>query len=222
MSVFVNTDGSPVSMTGLILAGGLARRMGGGVNKAFLPLAGRPLLAHVLARLSPQVEQIVISTNGDLERFAAFGLPVLTDLRTGHQGPLAGVEAAFAGTGADWILSVAVDLPFLPVQLAHRMQEPLRHLSAPEPVVAVSGGRCHYVVALWPRSVLNLLSAALADGLFSLRDWFRLHPHREVTFMFSDNEPDPFFNINRPEELQVAETLYLAHVERGLPCTDPT
>ena len=222
MNVSVNTNGSPVRITGLILAGGLARRMGADVNTAFLPLAGRPLLAHVLERLSPQVEQIVISTNSELERFAAFGLPIITDLRVGHQGPLAGVEAAFAGTEADWILSVAVDLPFLPAQLLDKMREPLQYMSTHEPVVAMSGGQHHYVVALWPRSVVNQLSAALTNGAFSLRDWFQCHPHRTVMFAFADNEPDPFFNINRPAELQVAEALYLAQAARGIACADST
>ncbi|MBF0583568.1 MAG: molybdenum cofactor guanylyltransferase [Magnetococcales bacterium] len=195
-------------ITGLILAGGMARRMGPGADKAFLSLAGRPLLAHVLERLSPQLTPIVISGNGNLDRFAAFGLPVLADLRSGFQGPLAGVEAAFAATGADWILSVAVDLPFLPTRLVERMREPLQQMSVPEPVVAVSAGQHHYVVALWPRSVVGQLTMALANGRYSLRDWFQSHPYRQVVFLFADHEPDPFFNINRPADLSVAETLY--------------
>ena len=206
---------SPTTTAGLILAGGLARRMGLQVDKALLPLAGRPLLAHVLERLSSQVGQVVISANGDRDRFAAFGRPVLADLRSGFPGPLAGLEAAFAGTQADWILSVAVDLPFLPANLAEKMREPLQQVCTDEAVVAVSGGRCHYVVALWPRSIAPLLTDALANGRLSLHDWFQSHPHRQAFFAAMGDEPDPFFNINRPTDLQVAEGLSVRQSATG-------
>ncbi|MEO5349559.1 MAG: molybdenum cofactor guanylyltransferase [Magnetococcus sp. YQC-3] len=195
---------SAAGLTGLVLAGGLSRRMGAGVEKALLPLAGRPLLRHVLERLSPQVDRLVISANGDPARFLPFALPVVADLRNQWLGPLAGVEAAFARTDAEWLLSVAVDLPFLPTDLAEKMQEPLHTLAEPLPVVAASGGRSHFVVALWPRTALPSLTTALENGQFSLYDWFQRHPHRQVHFAAVGDAPDPFFNINRPADLQEA------------------
>ncbi|MBF0462843.1 MAG: molybdenum cofactor guanylyltransferase [Magnetococcales bacterium] len=198
----------PANVTGVILAGGLARRMGAGVDKALLPLAGRPLLAHVLERLAPQVERVVISANGDPERFAAFGLPILADQRADAQGPLAGLEAALATIKTHWILSVAVDLPFLPNDLAAKLGDPLQRRHTDEVVVATSASQCHYVVALWPRSVLPALTAALTRGQRSLHEWFRHHPHRTVPFSPTGHAPDPFFNINCPTDLQVAEALY--------------
>lgn len=182
--------------------------MGAGVDKAFLSLAGRPLLAHVLARLSPQVGRVVISASGDPKRFAAFGLPVFADLRPGFQGPLAGVEAAFAGTKASWILSVAVDLPFLPKNLVEKMLASLENTpdgSTPDAVVAMSANRCHYVVSLWPRMAMKKLVPAIENGQLCLRDWFRGYPHQKVIFSPVGDGPDPFFNINRPIDLQIAK-----------------
>ena len=220
MRVLAQTMGhSPPHVVGLILAGGLARRMGAGIDKALLPLAGRPLLAHVLARLTPQVEQVVISANGDLDRLTAFGVPVFADLQNGYQGPLAGVEAAFVGTNADWILSVAVDLPFLPTDLRVKMQAPLQERHNNETMVALSAGRYHYVVALWPRSALPQLTTALANGQLSLHDWFGRHAHRQILFAPPANGVDPFFNINRPADLQTAEALY---VRQGIAAADHT
>ncbi|MBF0162311.1 MAG: molybdenum cofactor guanylyltransferase MobA [Magnetococcales bacterium] len=206
-------------VVGLILAGGLARRMGSGADKALLPLAGRPLLAHVMERLSPQVERVVVSANGDPARLAAFGAPVVADLRDGYQGPLAGIEAAFVATDAEWILSVAVDLPFLPTDLLAKMQEPVRQDSDHTMVVAQSAGQCHYVVALWPRRVLPPLTETLVRQQFSLRDWFRQHPHQQRVFAPLADGTDPFFNINRPADLQTAEALYMR--QAALPA-DPT
>ncbi|MEO5362156.1 MAG: molybdenum cofactor guanylyltransferase [Magnetococcus sp. DMHC-8] len=212
---------APTPITGLILAGGLARRLGQ-VDKALVSLAGRPLLAHVMERLSSQVDRMVISANGNSERFATFGLPVLADLRSSGQGPLAGVEAAFVGTGAAWVLSVAVDLPFLPVDLADRLREPLQRGPGDQAVVAVSAGQCHHVVALWPRSALASVTAALDNGRLALRDWFRHHPHRQAVFPVASHAPDPFFNINRPTDLQVAEALCVKQAATGTAPTDFT
>ncbi|MEO5340333.1 MAG: molybdenum cofactor guanylyltransferase [Magnetococcus sp. MYC-9] len=199
------TGCAPPPITGLILAGGLARRMGGQGDKAWLPLAGRPLLAHVLQRLTPQLDRLVISAHGDLDRFAPFGLPVIADVRRERLGPLAGVEAAFAATDAEWILSVAVDLPFLPANLLEKMCHPLPQMAPAECVVAASADRCHWVVALWPRAATQRLTAALAKGESSLQEWFHHHPHHKVWFAPSGDAPDPFFNINRPADLQTAE-----------------
>ena len=200
---------SPEKLMGLILAGGLARRMGSGTDKAFLPLAGRPLLAHVLERFSPQVDQVILSANGDPKRFEPFGIDVLADVRTGFQGPMAGVETAFAKTKADWILSVAVDLPFLPHNLAEKMLAAQKQADPGELMVATSENRCHHVVCLWPRVAMEKLQPALEKGQLCLRDWFRNYPHRSVAFTSMDHGPDPFFNVNRPEDLQVAEKIVI-------------
>lgn len=202
---------SPEKIVGLILAGGQARRMGKDTDKAFLSLAGRPLLTHILERMTPQVDQIVISANGDPKRFSMFDLPVFSDLRSGFQGPLAGVETAFTRTEASWILSVAVDLPFLPKNLAKRMQKQQEHTTSDVPRIAVSADRCHYVVCLWPRVVLENLTLALENKQLRLHDWFQSHPHQKVVFPSTENGLDPFFNINRPMDLQVAESALVGH-----------
>lgn len=208
---------SPEKITGLILAGGQARRMGPGVDKAWVTLAGRPLVVWVLERLTPQVGRVILSANGDPGRFASLGLPVLPDRRHTPHGPLAGLESAFLGTDAAWILSVAVDLPFLPHDLVETMRGRAvcsapetvlsAHAGACRPVLAMSGKRCHYVVCLWPRSVLTTLGAALDQGRFSLRAWFQRYPHHTATFSVDDQGVDPFFNINRSEDVQMAEKM---------------
>ncbi|MBF0185394.1 MAG: molybdenum cofactor guanylyltransferase [Magnetococcales bacterium] len=195
------------SLIGLVLAGGQGRRMGY-ADKALLPLAGRPLLCHVLERLTPQVPHILLSANGDPQRFATFGLPVIADLQSDYSGPLAGIEAAFQHSNANWILSVAVDLPFLPRDLLRQLRQPLPEQPPPALAVACSAGQCHYVVALWHRSLVQPLRTALQQGIRSLRDWFAQHPHHRVSFSRQDGWTDPFFNINQPSDLQLAEALY--------------
>ena len=203
------TDCSSEKIVGLVLAGGQARRMGAGVDKAFLSLAGRPLIAHVLERFAPQVGRVVISASGDLQRFATFGLPVFADLRSGFQGPLSGVETAFVRTEASWILSVAVDLPFLPHNLAETMLAYQKYTPPGGSVVAMSANRCHYVVCLWPRLAMEKLLLALENRQLCLRDWFRDYPHQKAVFSPIGQGPDPFFNINRPVDLQVAEGIVM-------------
>lgn len=205
----VSVPVSAKEITGLILAGGQARRMGVGKDKAFISLAGRTLLEHVLARFSPQVEQVVISANGDPSRFSACGLPVIADVRQGFHGPLAGIEAAFAATEAAWILSVAVDLPFLPRNLVEKMLQSSLQPPLGLPVIAQSANRCHYVVSLWPRSAMDTLQPALENGQLSLYGWFDNNPHKQVAFSPVGDGPDPFFNINRPEDLRVAANVLM-------------
>ena len=199
------THSSREHIIGLILAGGQSRRMGLGIDKAFLSLAGRPLIQHVLDRLSPQVDQVVISANGDHERFSTLGLPVFSDLRRGFQGPLAGVETAFARTEAEWILSVAVDLPFIPLNLAEEMLGQREHSNPEKLMLATSAGRCHYVACLWPRMAMDTLANSLDNGQLCLHEWFQKYPHQTVNFTRHEGGLDPFFNINHPEDLQIAE-----------------
>lgn len=187
-----------MQIAGLILAGGRGVRMGG-ADKALLMLAGRPLLAHVMARLAPQVEALAVSANGDAARFAAFGLPVLTDAPD-HlgAGPLAGVLAGLdwaAGLGAERLLVVAVDTPFLPTDLAARLG------ATPGAAFAASAGRDHPSVALWPVDGRAQLAALFALGERRLRA--ALAGATRVEFV----SPDPFFNINSPADLAAAEVL---------------
>lgn len=183
-------------IAGLILAGGEGRRMG--AEKALVALAGRPLVAHVAARLAPQVAALALSANGDGTRFAALGLPVLPD-RPGEagQGPLAGLRAglAWAGQiGAGALVSVATDTPFLPEDLVARLAAP------GGPAYAQSGGRSHYTAALWPLALEETIAAQFTAGERRLR--VALAGAQPVAF---DAAPDPFANLNTPEDLAQAE-----------------
>ncbi len=187
---------------GVILAGGQGRRMGG-VDKAMVPLAGRPLVAHVLERLEPQVERVAISANGVAGRFA-LGVPVLAD--QGGAGPLAGICAALdwaAPLGATAVLSVPVDAPFLPGDLCPRLC--LAAETAPEGLaIAQAGGRDHPTFGLWPVSLREPLRAFLASGAKpKVMDFARAHG--AVAAAFADALA--FENLNTPEDLARAEAL---------------
>ena len=191
-------------IAGIVLAGGQATRMGGG-DKALLPLGGRPLLAHVLARLAPQVGAVAISANGDPARFAGFGLPVLADPVPGFPGPLAGVLAGMdwaQGLGAEAVLCVAGDTPFLPVDLVARLSGAGEFALAASP----SEGRLrqHPTVGLWPVRLREALREALSRGENKVGRFAAAQGAVAVPF---DAPPDPFFNINTPDDLRAAEAL---------------
>jgi molybdenum cofactor guanylyltransferase len=181
---------------GVVLAGGQGRRMGG-VCKALLPLAGQPLLAHVLARFEPQVASVAISANGDAARFDRFALPVLPDDTS--FGPLSGVLTALCwaeAAGAGAVVSVPVDCPFLPGDLVPRL------LLAGLPAMAISGGRDHPVCAIWPVGLRAPLAAFLASGAKArVMDFLAAHAVAHAAF------PDDgaFANINSPADLAAAE-----------------
>lgn len=201
---------------GVILAGGLGRRIGG--DKALIPLNGQPLIAHVRDRLAPQVAALVVNANGDAARLGFLGLPVIADSVPDHPGPLAGVlagleHAAAHGYGA--IITVPTDCPFLPVDLAARLAAaippdspsdgPSDGLSDGPPAIicAASGGRRHPVAALWPVAVAADLRTALVDeGVRRMERAMDRHP--VVTVAFADTSPDPFFNINTADDLLTA------------------
>ncbi len=168
----------------VILAGGRSSRMGGG-DKCLLPLNGKPMLAHVLAPVTPQVCAIVISSNSAPELFASFGWPVLPDSRPGFQGPLAGLL-----TGMTWarrshpaathVLSVACDTPFLPPDLAERLGD---GLAADAIAVARDAARTHPVIGLWPTSLADRLGRDMErHDIRGVHQWLRGLPVREVTF----------------------------------------
>jgi molybdenum cofactor guanylyltransferase len=197
-------ENAQTTIPAVILAGGLSRRMGGG-DKCLLPLGGRPVLAHVIDRLQPQVAALALNANGDAGRFAPFGLAIVADDAADFAGPLAGILAAM-----DWaqrafpseaaVLTVPADTPFLPRDLAARLE------AAGAPALARSGGRLHPVVGLWPLRLLDTLRTALRrDGIRKAEDWTRtLDP---AVVEFDAGSGDPFFNINTPEDLARAERL---------------
>ncbi len=197
---------------GVILAGGLARRMGelGNNDKALLALEGRPILAHVIERLTPQVEALVINANGDPARFGAFGLPVVPDSVEGFAGPLAGVLAGLdwaAGEApdAEWVVSIACDTPFFPADLVSRLQDAVAGEGA-DMSCAASGGRHHPVFGLWPVRLREDLRTALVDeGLRKVDIW--TGRYRLAVAEFAATPYDPFFNANRPDDLAEAERM---------------
>ena len=200
---------SDPATVGVLLAGGRARRMGGG-DKCLRPLGGRPLLAHVVERVAPQVDRLVLNANGNPARFAGFGLPVAADLLPGALGPLAGVLTgmAWAAAGAPdarWILTVATDAPFLPPDLAARLHAAVRRDGA-DMACAASDGRHHPVIGLWPVGLRSALEAALRDeGITKVDRWTARY--KLAVADFDAGPPDPFFNANRPADLETAEKI---------------
>lgn len=194
---------------GTILAGGLARRMGGG-DKSLLDLGGRPVLAHVVERLRGQVSGIALNANGDPGRFAEYGLPVLPDSEPDYPGPLAGVLAGLdwaAGQGANHIATVAADTPFFPRDLVSRLV--LASGDAPIVLAATTdpnrGLLRHPTFGLWPVSLREDLRAALRAGTRKIVDWADRHGAAMVEFSIGPS--DPFFNLNRPEDMLRAEDI---------------
>jgi molybdopterin-guanine dinucleotide biosynthesis protein A len=195
------------SVTGVILAGGQSRRMGGG-DKGLLDLAGKPMLAHVIERLAPQVGRVVVNANGDPARFAAFGLPVVADTVPDFAGPLAGVLAGMRWSRANapaarWIATAAGDAPLLPRDLVERCLQALVGRSGAIPLARSAGG-LHPVIGLWPVALADDLEAQLAAGVRKVLAWTDRHGTVPVSFPFVEvggTELDPFFNANTPQEL---------------------
>jgi molybdopterin-guanine dinucleotide biosynthesis protein A len=195
--------GDPPSRLIAILAGGRGRRMGG-VDKAFLPFRGAPMIAHLIARLEPQAGTLVINSNADPAAFAAFGFPVLPDTIPDRPGPLAGVVAALdcAGSrGIEQVITVPVDLPFVPLGLVRHLADVLGSATI---ACAASRGRRHGIVALWPSTLAAALRRMVVDeGIRRVDDALARWP--VAVAEFADAGPDPFLNLNRPEDLAAAE-----------------
>jgi molybdopterin-guanine dinucleotide biosynthesis protein A len=195
---------------GVLLAGGLARRMGGG-DKPLKTLGGKPILDHVVARARPQVADLLLNVNGDPARFAAYGLPMAADVIDGHAGPLAGILtgmewARAAHPDAAWLASFATDAPFFPDTLVQRLHRAVEDGGA-EMACAQSAGRTHPVFALWPVALADDLRRAMADEDMRKIDAWTAR-YRIVHVDFPTTPIDPFFNINKPENLAEAETLF--------------
>lgn len=196
-------------LAAILLAGGQARRMGGG-DKCLRPLGGRPILTHVIERTKPQASPILLNVNGDPERFAAFGLPVRSDIVEGFAGPLAGILTGLTwlqetAPEAEWLLSVATDTPFFPLDLAQKLKEGAQ-ASGHKLACAKSNGRTHPVFGLWHTTLTSDLRQALVEEDIRKIDlWTARHGLAEVEFACTPL--DPFFNANRQEDLALAEEM---------------
>lgn len=196
---------TPDKPAGIILAGGRATRMGGG-DKGLLRLGPKRLIDHVLDRLAPQCGPIALSANGDPARFGDLGLPVLPDMQTGYPGPLAGILAGMewaATLGHHTVVSVAADTPFFPTDYVAQL---VRAQTPGTPVLAASddGDRLwrQPTFGMWPVDLRDDLRTTLANGQFKVSDW--ADRHAALVVAFSTRDGDPFFNVNRPADLDAA------------------
>ena len=207
MSIEANT------IAAVILAGGQARRMGGG-DKALLPLCGKPMLDYLIERLKPQTDIIAINANSPAQKFNQFGLPVIADEIKGFLGPLAGILA-----GLDWmvrhyparthLVSLAADTPFIPRDLVKRLGNEVRE--GDEIVRGASNGRAHPVCALWPVAVRGALRDQLVNKeIRKIEAFTNSFTVRDVEF---HGIPDPFFNVNTPEDVSEAERVLKTCIE---------
>lgn len=189
----------PPPISGIILAGGKSRRMGGG-DKALLSLAGKPLIAHAAARLRPQVSRVIINANHQPERYREFADTVVPDIISGYAGPLAGIHAGMCAAADEWLLSVPCDSPFFPLQLAGILQQAAITANA-DIAVATSGGRAQPVFMLAHCRLADTLAAHIIAGNRKIDHWYQQHTHTCVEF----TDTAAFANINTPDELTLAE-----------------
>jgi len=201
-----------MKIAGVILAGGLARRMGGG-DKALLEIGGQTLLARVIYRLRPQVGALVLNANGDPARFARFGLPVIPDTVGGFAGPLAGVLAGMrwaAARGFTHVASAAGDTPFFPPDLVARLRQAVEASGLPIALAATNdperGLSEHPTFGLWPVALADNLEEALTVGhMRKVIVWTSRHGCARA--VFDDAGDFPFFNVNTPEDMVAAERI---------------
>jgi molybdenum cofactor guanylyltransferase len=194
---------------GVLLAGGLARRMGGG-DKPMRQIGGRTILARVIARLKPQCDGLILNANGDPARFAAFGLPVIADTVENFPGPLAGILASLDWAAAnrpevEFILSAAADCPFLPRDLVARLHR-ARIAEGAQLAVAASDGQSHPVIGLWNVALREELRHALVvEDIRKIDRWTARY--RLATVAWPAEPLDPFFNANTMDDIAAAERL---------------
>ena len=187
-------------ITGLVLAGGLGRRMsadGNGINKALQVFKGRPMIAHVIERLAPQVDQLIVNANRDLPRIEALGHPVITDRTDDFAGPLAGLQAGLHAAITEWVLTAPCDSPFLPMDLAARLGA-AADAGGADIAVVKTGGRAQPVFALVRRRLCGSLEQFLESGGRKIDAWYA--PLAMVEVEFEDEAG--FRNINTPADLR--------------------
>lgn len=186
-------------ITGVVLAGGLGRRMGG-VAKALLPLRGRPLIAHLVDRLRPQVQELLVNANADEARYAAFGDHVIPDEIAGRPGPLAGIHAGLVNARHPWVLAVPCDSPNVPLDLGARLMEAARNADT-EIAVASAGGRVHPVFCLVSSALSQPLADYLVAGGRAVMGWIETRRFVVVEFDVAES----FANVNTPMDLASLE-----------------
>ena len=205
-------------VSGIVLAGGQGRRMGG-VDKGLQLLRGKPMVEWVLARLAPQVAEIIVNANQNIESYKKYGHRVVRDEIAGFAGPLAGVLTALDWTAAnapaiDWVASFPTDAPFFPEDLVARLADAIAHQGA-DLACATSDGQIHSVFALWPVKLRGDLRRALVDeAIRTVARWTDRYKLARVDFPCQPF--DPFFNINRPENLAEAEALLTRAATSGI------
>lgn len=187
---------SPQLVTGVILAGGMGRRMGG-ADKGLVELNGRPMVSQVIARLGPQVAELLINANRNAEQYASFGYRVIADVVGGFAGPLAGLERGLSEARHDLVVTAPCDSPFLPHDLVRRLLGAIDN-GATDLAVARTGSQPHPVFCLCRRSLHPHLSAFLSAGGRKIDAWYATLKVAEVAF---DDQPDAFSNINTRAEL---------------------
>ena len=185
-----------MTVTGIVLAGGQGSRMGG-VDKGLQEFRGKPMAAHVLDRLVPQVDEVLINANRNAEAYARFGFRVVADEIEGFAGPLAGFERGLAHAGGELVVTAPCDSPFLPADLVARLRAALEARNA-ELAVARTGSQAHPVFSLMRRSVHASLRDFLSSGQRKIDRWYGGLSVVEVSF---DDEADAFLNINTLDEL---------------------
>lgn len=199
---------------GAILAGGLSRRFGGG-DKCLQPLGGRTILEHVIERAKPQVGQLILNANGDLSRFERFGMTVIPDVVEGYAGPLAGILSVMEWARdhspmTRWIATFPGDAPFVPLDFVETLMAGIEKDGA-ELACAASNGRTHPVCGVWDVNLADALRRSLiGEDLRKIDLWTARYAFSTVDFAVS--EIDPFFNINRPEDLVAAEHTLTLHL----------
>lgn len=200
------------AVIGVLLAGGRSRRFGGG-DKCLAELNGKPMLAHAIDRLAPQVDRLILNANGDPSRFARFSLPLAADPVGGFAGPLAGVlaglEWAHANGNARWVATAATDSPLFPRDLVARLRTALGE-RYPGIALAACNGQTHPTFGLWPTALADDLRQALLAGTRRVREWAERHDCVLADFTeqgATGRRFDPFFNVNTREELAAAEAL---------------
>ena len=189
-----------LDITGIVLAGGQGSRMGG-VDKGLQPFRGKPMAAHAIERLAPQVDELLVNANRNPEAYAGFGHRVIADEIPGFAGPLAGFERGLAHASGRLVVTVPCDSPFLPLDLVARLRAALEAKQA-QIAVAKTGGQAHPVFCLMRREVHASLERFLANGERKIDKWYASLAVIEVPF---DDEADAFRNINTREELSQLE-----------------